>query len=295
MIYLDGTSGKSYIKRFNVGGVTRDKEYELARGGKGSALLYLTENPNGEAEVVTVFHRKMQRLRKLSFDADFAEVAIKGRGTQGNTLTKYPIRKIELKQKGVSTLAGRRIWFDETVQRLNADERGKYLGEFEGDDKIAVIYRNGTSELHSFDLSTHFGEGIAIIEKFDPARVYTAVHLDKKSGQYYVKRFHLDDIATGRKVSIISEGNGSKLILLSHAPTPVAEVTILKGKSKISETFELNLAEFIDVKGLKAMGNRLSSHQVTKVRLLEFGEEPTAPGGGNPSPDARSEAHTSEL
>ncbi|QEC51075.1 topoisomerase-4 subunit A [Anseongella ginsenosidimutans] len=277
MIYRDGSSGKSYIKRFNVGGITRDKEYELAKGGKGSSLLYLTENPNGEAEVVTIFHKKMQRLRKLSFDADFAEVAIKGRSAQGNTLTKYPIRKIELKSKGISTLAGRRIWFDEIVQRLNADERGLYLGEFEGEDKIAVVYKNGSYELTGFDLSTHFGEGISLLEKFDPSKVYTAIHFDKKSDHHYVKRFRLDDLSPGRKVSFISEENGSKLVLISPSAAPLAEVEILKGKSKTPEVFQVSLAEFIDVKGLKAIGNRLSAQPIKSVRLLE--EAPVAPAG----------------
>lgn len=303
MIYRDGASGRSFIKRFNVGGVTRDKEYELTKGSKGSALLYLTENPNGEAEVVTVFHRKMQRLRKLSFDVDFAEVAIKGRSAQGNTLTKYPIRKIELKSKGVSTLAGRRIWFDETVQRLNADERGTYLGEFEGDDKIAVIYQNGTYELTGFDLTTHFGEGLTRIEKFDPTRVYSAVYFDKKSNHHYVKRFHLDDISAGRKVSFISEEAGSRLLLLSNDAEPAVEADILKGKSKTPETIQVTLSDFIDVKGLKAIGKRLSTHPVTAVRLLQNAAVPVSndappqtgsgssgttasiPPAGNTSPD----------
>lgn len=281
MVYRDGSSGKSYIKRFNIGGVTRDKEYELAKGGKGSSLLYLTENPNGEAEVITVFHRKMQRLRKLSFDADFAEVAIKGRSAQGNTLTKYPIRKIELKTKGVSTLAGRRIWFDQTVQRLNAEERGKYLGEFEGENKIAVIYKSGIYELTSFDLSTHFGEGILILEKFDPGRVYAAVHYDKKTDQHYVKRFHLDDTAPGRKIPFISEENGSRLLLISSNAAPAVEVEILKGKGRTPETFLVELSEFIDVKGLKAIGNKLSPHPVKKVRLIEEEEDKPEGASGN--------------
>lgn len=284
MIYRDASSGKSYIKRFNVGGVTRDKEYELAKGGKSAALLYLTENPNGEAEIVTVFHRKMQRLRKLNFDVDFAEVAIKGRSAQGNILTRYPIRKIELKSKGVSTLAGRRIWFDPTVQRLNADERGRYLGEFEGDDKIAVVYKNGSYELTGFDLTTHFSDGILLIEKFDPERVYSAVHFDKKSDNHYVKRFRMDPISTGRKVLLISEENGSKLLLISSAEAPVAEVKILKGKSKAPETVQVPLHDFIDIKGLKATGKRLSQHPVKKVRLIEGSSkaEKAEPGDNTP-------------
>ncbi|HYH56765.1 MAG TPA: DNA gyrase/topoisomerase IV subunit A, partial [Anseongella sp.] len=284
MVYRDGSSGKSYIKRFSIGGVTRDREYELTRGGKGSALLYLTGNPNGEAEVITVFHKKMQRLRKLSFDADFAEVAIKGRSAQGNILTKYPIRKIELKTKGVSTLSGRRIWFDPTVQRLNADERGVFLGEFEGEDKIAVIYRSGIYELTGFDLSTHFGEGIQIIEKFDPGRVYSAVHYDKKADQHYVKRFRLEDIAPGKKTWFISEESGSRLLLVSSRATPVINVEVLKGKSRVPETCQIHLSEFIDVKGLKAAGNRLSPHLIQKVTLVE--EE----GKASPAADAEREA-----
>lgn len=273
MIYRDGQSGKSYIKRFHIGGVTRDREYDLTRGTKGSKVLYFTANPNGEAEVVSVHLRKMQRLRKLNFEVDFAGYAIKGRSAQGNIITKYPVRKIELKEKGVSTLSGRKIWFDETVQRLNADERGRYLGEFEAEDKIAVVYKNGFYELTGFDLSTHFGEGILLLEKYDPEQAYAAVHYDGKSKNYYVKRFKLEDITTGKKVSLISEEPGSRLILLTPGQHPLAEVRFLKGKSRTPEAMEVDLAAFIDVKGMKAMGNKLSPYKVKSVKLKVESEE----------------------
>src|SRR5690606_21366534 len=273
MIYRDGKTGVSYVKRFSILGVTRDKEYDLTTGNKGCKVLYFTANPNGEAEVVNVQLRAHSKLRKLQLDVDFTEIAIKGRGSKGNIVTKYPIKKIVLKSKGVSTLSGRKIWFDETLSRLNVDGRGIYLGECDGDDKILVVLKDGSFELRSFDLSTHFDNQMTRIEKYDPDKVYTLIHYDGKSGLYYVKRFVFENIAIGKRTSLINEEPGSKMILLTNASQPLVKINISKGKSKTSESYEENLAEFIDVKGMKAQGNRLSSHDVIEVELLSVEDE----------------------
>ena len=181
LIYRDGANGTNYIKRFAVLGVTRDKEYDLTKGSKGSRVLYFTANPNGEAEVINVQLKPHSKLKKLQFDIDFAETVIKGRASQGNIVSKYPIKKITLKSKGVSTLSGLKIWYDELLKRLNVDGRGKYLGEFDGDDKILQVNAAGWYELTSFDLSNHFDPGIVLMQKFDPEKVYGLVHYDTKS------------------------------------------------------------------------------------------------------------------
>ncbi|MNS25942.1 DNA gyrase subunit A [compost metagenome] len=268
MIYRDGASGASYMKRFPVGGITRDKEYDLTKGAKGSAVLWFTANPNGEAETINIQLKPHSKLRKLQFDINFAELAIKGRGSQGNVVTKYPVKKILLKSAGVSTLAGRKIWFDEVLQRLNADGRGKYLGSFSGEDKIIAVYKSGEYELTNFDLSNHFDEGLLVIDKFDPEMVLSAVHYEGKAKNFFVKRFVPDNVAVGKKVSFISDEAGSKLVLISIDDQPMISLTILKGKAKDKEQSEINLSEFIDVKGLKANGNRLSQFEIVKVELL---------------------------
>ena len=268
MIYKDGQSGISYIKRFSVVGVTRDKEYDLTKGTKGTRVLYFSANPNGEAEVVNIQLKPHSKLKKLQFDENFADVAIKGRGSMGNIVTKYPVKKIILKSKGLSTLAGRKIWYDDILKRLNADGRGKYLGEFDGDDRILNVFSNGVYELTNFDLNNHFDDKMILIEKFNPEKVFAVVHIDGKSKNYMVKRFVFENIALGRQMSLISEESGSKMVLISGASQAIVKVDQLKGASKTPETLELNLADLIDVKGMKAMGNRLSQHAVQSVILL---------------------------
>lgn len=273
LIYRDGKTGVSYVKRFSILGVTRDKEYDLTGGAKGSKILYFTANPNGEAELINIQLRPHSKLRKLQFDLDFAEVVIKGRGAKGNIVTKYPIKKISLKAKGVSTLSGRKIWFDETLSRLNVDGRGLYLGEFDGDDKILILLKDGSYELRSFDLSTHFDNDLSRIEKYNPEKVYTLVHRDGKSGFFFVKRFVIEPSAIGRRTSLINEEPGSKMILITAASKSVVKVDITKGKAKTPESYEEDLAAFIDIKGMKAQGNRLSSHDIVKVELLSLEED----------------------
>ncbi|MFD2555788.1 DNA gyrase/topoisomerase IV subunit A [Sphingobacterium tabacisoli] len=268
-IYKDGPNGTTYIKRFCVTAVTRDKDYDVSKGTKGSKILYFSANPNGEAEVVNIQLKPHTKLRKTTFDQDFAEIAIKGKGSMGNIVSKYPVKKIAFKSAGVSTLAGRKIWYDEVLKRLNADERGKFLGEFDGDDKILMVFQDGSFELSNFDLNNHFDEKMIRIEKHLPNHVYTAVHKDGKSEAYYVKRFLFDDIQIGKRVSFINEEPGSKLILLTNNPDPVVRIDQLKGKSQLAETIEQSLNELIDVKKIKAQGNRLSFHNVQKVTSLK--------------------------
>lgn len=275
LIYRDGGTGVSYVKRFAVGGITRDREYDLTKGAKNSKVLYFTANPNGEAELIQVNLRAHSKLRKLQFDLDFAEIAIKGRGAQGKIVSKYPIRKIVLKAAGVSTLAGRKIWYDDVLNRLNVDERGQYLGEFDGEDKILAVLPDGSYELSSFDLSNHFDPKSIRIEKYDPDQVFAALHIDGKTGNHYVKRFVFENTPVGRRTLFINEEENSKLLLLTRAEKAFVEVDVLKGKTKTPETLELDLMELIDVKGMKAQGNRLTPHEVVEIRT-KYEEQPLA-------------------
>ena len=268
MIYRDGESGVSYIKRFSVVGVTRDKEYDLTKGTTGTKVLYFTANPNGEAEVVNIQLKPQNRLKKLQFDEDFAAIAIKGRSSMGNVVTKYPVKRIALKSKGVSTLAGRKIWYDDVLKRLNADGRGKYLGEFDGDDKILTVLSNGVYELTNFDLNNHFDDKMVLIEKYDAEKIYSVVHIEGKSKNYLVKRFNFENSPIGKQTSIISEESGSKMVLISGAVQVIVKIDQLKGKDQVPESIEVNLSEIIDVKGMKAMGNRLSQQTITKVEII---------------------------
>lgn len=284
LIYKDGESGTAFIKRFSIVGVTRDKEYDLTRATKGTKVLYFSANSNGEAEVVNVQLKAHSKLKKLQFDEDFAAIAIKGRSSIGNVVTKYPVKRIVFKSKGISTLAGRKIWFDGNLKRLNVDGRGAYLGEFDGDDKILLVYPNGTYGLSTFDLNNHFHDKVVLMEKYEAEKVFSAVHYDGKSKNYLVKRFMFENIVTGRQISFISEEAGSKLVVISGAAQPVVKVEQLKGKSQVMELAELNLADLIEVKGMKAMGNRLSAYAVQTVELIA--EHDDAGDVPDPAPDS---------
>lgn len=269
-IYLDGKTGRSMIKRFSVTAVTRDKEYDLTKGEKGSKILYISTNPNGEAEVITIKLTSGARARTKIFDFDFTDLEIKGRGAGGNILTKYPVRKIELKSVGVSTLSGLDIWYDKSVGRLNTDQRGEHLGKFNGEDRILVIYNDGNYELTTYDLTNHYEpKKIAYIYKFQPQNVISAVHYDGSNKNYYVKRFTIETNSVSKKHCFISEEKGSKLNFISVHPSPQVEVDIVKGKSKEKEITLININDFIDVKGWKAIGNRLSQYTVKKIKLIE--------------------------
>ncbi|MEX2379714.1 MAG: DNA gyrase/topoisomerase IV subunit A [Vicingaceae bacterium] len=268
MIYQDGKSGKAMMKRFAVTSITRDKEYDLTAGTKGSKVLYFSANPNGEAEVVHVQLRAKAKLKKLKFDADFAEMAIKGRGAKGNILTKHLVSKIKLKEEGTSTLSARKIWFDDTVQRLNSEGRGLLLGSFKSEDKILTITQSGHYKLAGTNLSTHFEDDLILIEKWIPEKPVTAIYFDGEKEDFYVKRFLVED--TDKKVLFITEDDKSYLELVSTDYNTVIELSFAKAKGKDQKPNEvLNLKEFISVKGLKAMGNKLSYNKIKAVDRLD--------------------------
>ncbi|MDZ4847396.1 MAG: DNA gyrase/topoisomerase IV subunit A, partial [Chitinophagales bacterium] len=269
-VYKDGASGKSFVKRFNVTGVTRDKEYEVSKGTSGSKLLYLTANPNAESEVVTIRLDSRSSARIKEFDFDFATLEIKGRGVLGNTITKYPVRKIERKSGGHSTLGGINIWYDDPVGRLNKDERGKLLGNFAGDDKILAVYKDGSFELTNYELTNRYEPNeTLIVEKFNPLKPLAVVYYDAEKENHFVKRFLIEMKSVGEKFKFIGEAQGSKLVVVSAGKNPVIDVNTKRGKETI------NIDEFIDVKGWKALGNRLSMNVVTSVKLVS--EEAVAP------------------
>ncbi|MBA4411478.1 MAG: DNA topoisomerase IV [Odoribacter sp.] len=275
IVYRDGKNGFVYMKRMAVTGVTRDKEYDLTQGTPGSRIMYFSENPNGEAEVLRVTLKPKPRIKKLIFEVDFSELAIKGRSSMGNILTKFEIHKIALKERGVSTLGGRKIWFDEDVSRLNSDNRGKYLGEFIGDDLILVIYKSGEYFLSNFDLSNHFDDGILLIEKFNPKKVLTSVYFDAEQGFYYVKRFELEDIQN-RKIGFIGEFPENRLISFTWDGHQRFELQF-GGKNEGREPEIIEVDEFIGVKSFKAKGKRLSIYEISQINKLEptvIDEEP---------------------
>jgi topoisomerase-4 subunit A len=270
MIYLDGKTGRSMIKRFSVTAVTRDKEYDLTKGASGSKILYLTANPNGEAETVTVKLTSGAKARQKVFDVDFADLEIKGRGAGGNIMTRYPVRKIEFKSAGVSTLTGLDIWYDKSVGRLNRNSTGELIGNFNADDTILVIYHDGQYELTSYELTNRYEpEKIMYIKRLDPKAVVSAVHYDGAHKNYYVKRFAIETTTLNKKYCFISEEKGSKLILISTHADPQVQVDFIKSKGKDKEEAIYDLNYLIDVKGWKALGNKLSQYIVKKVKLIE--------------------------
>jgi len=266
MAYQDGSSGPTLVKRFPVNSITRDKDYDLTKGSKGSKVLYFSANPNGEAEVIQVKLRPKANLRKAKFDFDFADLTIRGRGAKGNILSKHLVRKIEMKEKGASTLAPRKIWFDDVVQRLNPDGRGTYLGAFKGDDKILTIYQDGYYRITGYDLSTRFDEELVLIEKFDPDKVITAVYWEGEKEQYNVKRFKAE--VSQKPVIFITENENSRLEFATSHPSPIAKLQFDQRSSNLPDE-EIALEEFISVKGVSAMGNRLTPHKVKSIDRIE--------------------------
>ncbi|VAW25387.1 Topoisomerase IV subunit A, partial [hydrothermal vent metagenome] len=264
MIYRDGRSGPSYMKRFNVTGVTRDKEYNLTAGNKASIVQYFTANPNGEAETVTINLRAVGGVKKLKWDIDFSNLAIKGRGVRGNRVTKNTIRKIELKSEGVSTLKPRKIWFDDITQRLNVDGRGDLLGEFKGEDRLLVINQKGIVKTIKPELTTHFDSNMIVLEKWVPEKPISAIYFDGDKGRYYVKRFMIDN--PNKEELFISEHPKSQLEIVATDYRPMAEIIFSK---RSLESITINFEEFIAVKGIKALGNQLTTDKVRQVNLLD--------------------------
>ncbi len=268
LIYRDGKNGPAYQKRFAVTGITRDKEYDLSAGNKGSEVLYFSANPNGEAEVVSVILKMHQRIKKLKFDLDFADLAIKGRASKGNLVTKYPIKKVELKEEGVSTLAPRQIWFDPEIKRLNADGLGVLLGSFKGDDKVLTINKKGEAKLVSFDLSNRFDEELEIIEKWKPNKAISCVYYDAEKERYFVKRFLLEDTFSPQVFFALEDGK-STVKVISTDYLPVIELIFPKIKGIERDAEIINLEEFITIKGIKAQGNQLTTHKLKQINVLE--------------------------
>ena len=268
MIYKDGKNGPSYVKRFNVTSITRDREYDLTIGNKSSTVYYLTANPNGEAEVVSILLRQVGSIKKLKWELDFSDVLIKGRSSKGNIVTKYPIKRIELKEKGVSTLQPRNIWFDDVVQRLNVDGRGSLLGAFKGDDLLLVITSKGVAKTMTPDLNLHFDEDMIVLEKWNPAKPISAVYYDGDKQTYFIKRFLIEQ--SHKEEQFISEHPDSFLELVTTDWRPQMELEYRKPKGKDPKPNELiNMEEFIAIKGIKAQGNILTKENIKGTNLLD--------------------------
>ncbi|WP_430810580.1 MULTISPECIES: DNA gyrase/topoisomerase IV subunit A [unclassified Carboxylicivirga] len=292
-VYRDGKAGNTYMKRFAVTGVTRDKEYHITKETPGSKLMYFSANPNGESEILKVVLRPKARIRNLVFDVDMGDLAIKGRAAMGNILTKYEVKTISLRKKGESTLGGRKIWFEHETLRLNADGRGQFLGEFQGGDQVLVVTRNGQYYLTSFDLSNHYDDDILLIEKFCSDVVWSAVYFDADQDYYYIKRFQFEN-ATKRQ-SFIGDNPKSRLVKIMHVDYPRLEVKF-GGDDKLREKLIVEVAEFIGVKSYKAKGKRLTTYQVSKIHELEpaVKDEPMS-GDGNDEGDQPDEDDKNQM
>ena len=268
MIYRDGAKGPSYVKRFAVTGTTRDKEYDLTNETKGSSMLYFSANPNGEAEVITIYLRQVGSIKKLKWDLDFANILIKGRNSKGNVVTKYAVKKIELKEKGLSTLKPRKIWFDDAVQRLNVDGRGELIGEFRGEDRLLVITQSGLIKTILPELTTHFDDDMIVLEKWVPKKPISALYYDGEKERYFVKRFLIEN--ENKEELFISDHGKSQLEIVSTDWRPIAEIVFNKERGKDQrDNLELNFEDFIAVKGIKALGNQLTTDRIKQVNLLE--------------------------
>lgn len=266
VIYQNGKGGVYYMKRFAVTGVSRDKEYDMTPGKPGTKIVWFSANSNGEAEVVKVTLKPKPRLKTLQFDVDFGELAIKGKQSQGNIVTKNEVHRFSLKEKGASTLGGREVWFDPDVLRINYDGRGNYLGEFSGNDQVLVILKNGEYYMSTFDQSNHYEDNILRIEKFRPGHVWTAVLNDADQGYPYIKRFTFEP--TNKKQRFLGENENSTLIILSDAPGTRIEVTF-GGGDAFRGTMEIDAMEFIAVKSYKAKGKRISNFEIASIVELE--------------------------
>lgn len=281
VIYRDGKNGPIMMKRCAITGITRDKEYTLTKGSPDSRILYFSANPNGEAEIVRIILRPRPRLKNLDMDVDFGELAIKGRDAMGNILTRYAIHKILLKEKGASTLGGTKIWFDDSVSRLNIDGKGQLLGEFRNGDKLLVVTKAGIYHLSNYELSNHFEDDLLFIEKFDSSKIYSAIYFDGEQKQYYLKRFAFE--ATDKPTNFTAEEPGSRLVAISGEVRPRFEIKY-GGPHKTRPTDIIVADEFITVKGCKAKGKRLTTYDVSKITEIEPLEPPQAPEPEEPEP-----------
>ena len=264
MIYRDGARGASYVKRFSVTSITRDKAYDLTKGNKSTKVIYFTANPNGEAELVTVLLRQTGSIKKLKFDLDFADMIVKGRGSRGNIVTKYSVKRIELKEKGLSTLKPRKIWFDETVQRLNVDQRGELLGDFTSEDRLLIIDQNGIVKTVVPEITLHFNDAMIVLEKWDPKKPISVIYWEGEKELFYVKRFLIEN--PDKEEKVISDHSKSYLETVFTDFRPVIELVFAKKRGKErQENTEIKLEDFIAIKGISALGN-----QLTKDKLIEI-------------------------
>jgi topoisomerase-4 subunit A len=268
MIYRDGKGGPSYVKRFAVTAITRDKDYDLTNGNTNSQVYYFSANPNGEAETVTILLRQTGSVKKLKWDLDFADIIIKGRASKGNLVTKYSLKRVELKEKGVSTLKPRKIWFDDTVQRLNVDERGELVGEFRGEDRILIITQAGILKTIIPEITARFDQDMIIMEKWIPKKPISAIYFDGEKERYFVKRFHVEN--ESKEECFISEHEKSHLEIVSTDWKPIADIEFTKERGKDrKDNLEVNLEEFIAIKGISAQGNQLTKDKVNQISLLD--------------------------
>ena len=267
MIYTDGPKGITFIKRFNVTGITREKEYDLTKGTANSAVHWFTINPNGEAEKVIVVLKPLSGVRKLELDVDFAEIPVKARTSVGNIVTKYSIKKVVLKEKGASTLEGEDYWFDETVHRLNKNEKGTYLGKFSGDDKILTVTTKGFYKLYTYDILNHFDEDTVLIEKYFPNQTLTCIYYDGLSKSYFTKRFAPENTTT--KTLLVTENEQSRIELITAQVNPVVEVKFAKEKGVELPDETIKMVDFSPLVNIKAKGKKLSSYKVKEINLKE--------------------------
>ncbi len=268
MIYKDGISKASYIKRFSVTSITRDKLYPITQGSKGSLITYFTANPNGEAEVVLILLRQSGSIKKLQWDLNFADTIVKGRASKGNIVTKYSIKRIELKEAGVSTLKPRKIWFDDSIQRLNLDNRGELLGEFKGKDKLLIVTQSGMVKTVKPEVSLHFDDNMIILEKWIPNKPISVIYFDGDKERYYIKRFLIEQVDKEEKM--ITDHPKSQLEIVATDYRPVVEIVFAKQRGKNQKPNEkIDLENFISVKGLKALGNQLTSDKLKQINILD--------------------------
>ncbi len=283
-VYRDGTHGAYYIKRFNVTGVTHEREYDITQGTPGSRVTYFTVNPNGEAEVIKVTLKPQRGLRKIFFDRDFSELMVKGRSARGNLLTRLPIYRIQLKSHGASTLGGRKVWFDHDVQRLNFDDHGQYLGEFQSDDMVLIVRKNGDFYTTNFDPNNHYETDLLLVSKFDPNKIYTVALFDAtQQGYLYLKRFCFEKAAATRPRNFLGDSSESQLLIFTEEMYPRLRVSYA-GADAVREPLELDCSEFVAVKGWGAKGKRVTTLAVDKVEELEPLRKPEATETTNSEP-----------
>ncbi len=295
VIYYDGNTGNTMMKRAPVTGISREKEYCFIKDHKNSRILYMTANPNGEAEVVKIYLKPRPRLKNLILEVDFSELDIKGKGAMGNIVTKHAVHKVVLKEKGESTLGGRKIWFDEDVKRLNVDGRGKFLGEFSGDDRLLVVTKSGTFRTTNFDLANHFEDDLLMIEKFKEKKIFSVAYFDADQDYYYVKRFRFEN--NEKPQSFIGDNPKSELIRITEVDYPRLEL-VFGGKNESRDPEIIEVAEFIGVKSFKARGKRLSTYEVSVIKELEplnVSEEEAKEGNDHEDNDGENSSDSGQM